>query len=134
VRVAFDTNILAYAEGVNDRSRHDIAKSLVQTIRDEVIIPVQALGELFTVLTRKAKWPAEAARASVLSWRDAFEVAPTTADVLLEAMELVASHEFSFWDAVMVSAAAQAGCRILISEDMQSGFTWRGLTLRNPFP
>jgi predicted nucleic acid-binding protein len=33
----------------------------------------------------------------------------------------------------MLAAAAQAGCRLLLSEDMQDGFTWRGVTIRNPF-
>ena len=35
--------------------------------------------------------------------------------------------------APMLAAAAQSGCRILLSEDMQHGFTWRGMTIRNPF-
>jgi len=37
------------------------------------------------------------------------------------------------WDAVIVSAAAEGGCRLLISEDLQDGFTWNGVTVTNPF-
>ena len=48
-------------------------------------------------------------------------------------MELATSHQLSLWDAIMLAAAAQAGCRLLLSEDMQDGFTWRGVTVRNPF-
>jgi predicted nucleic acid-binding protein len=33
----------------------------------------------------------------------------------------------------MLAAAAQADCRLLLSEDMQDGFTWRSVTVRNPF-
>jgi predicted nucleic acid-binding protein len=33
----------------------------------------------------------------------------------------------------MLAVAAQAGCRVLLSEDMQHGFTWRGATIRDPF-
>jgi len=29
--------------------------------------------------------------------------------------------------------AADAGCRLLLSEDLQHGFTWRGVTVVNPF-
>ena len=32
-----------------------------------------------------------------------------------------------------VAAAAQEGCSLLLTEDLQDGFTWRGVTLRNPF-
>ncbi|WP_205963481.1 PIN domain-containing protein [Roseicella aquatilis] len=30
-------------------------------------------------------------------------------------------------------SAAEAECRLLLSEDIQDGFTWRGVTVRNPF-
>ena len=39
----------------------------------------------------------------------------------------------AIWDAVMLSAAAEAGCRLLLSEDFQEGFTWRGVSVTNPF-
>jgi hypothetical protein len=47
-------------------------------------------------------------------------------------MELVAGHRLSFWDAIMLAAAAYAGCRLLAPEDMRDGFTWRGVTARSP--
>lgn len=88
---------------------------------------------MFTVLTRKARWPAAQARAAVLGWQDAYLVADTSAAVLVEAMEITCAHQFSLWDAVMIAVAAQAGCRLLLSEDMHDGFTWRGVTIRDPF-
>lgn len=33
----------------------------------------------------------------------------------------------------MLSAAADARCRLLLSEDLQEGFTWRGVTVTNQF-
>ena len=32
-----------------------------------------------------------------------------------------------------MSAAADASCRLLLSEDLQDGFTWSGVTVANPF-
>ena len=57
----------------------------------------------------------------------------TTAETVALAADLVAGHRLSFWDAVIVAASVQAGCRLLLSEDMQDGFTWRGTTIVNPF-
>jgi predicted nucleic acid-binding protein len=37
------------------------------------------------------------------------------------------------WDSVILSAAAHAGCRLLLSDDYQDGFTWSGVTVTNPF-
>ena len=49
-------------------------------------------------------------------------------------MDLAVHHVLSIWDAVILSAAAAAGCRLLLSEDLQDGFTWNGVTVVNPFP
>ena len=134
MRVALDSNVLVYAEGVNGQARaREAARILADLDENDVVLPVQALGELFTVLTRKARWPAPAARKAVLDWQDAYAVLDTSPAVLLEAMELACTHQFSMWDAVMLAVAAQAGCRFLLSEDMHDGFTWRGTTIRNPF-
>jgi predicted nucleic acid-binding protein len=46
---------------------------------------------------------------------------------------LAAKHRFGIWDATILAAAAAAGCRLLLSEDMQAGFTWSGVTVTNPF-
>ena len=37
------------------------------------------------------------------------------------------------WDALVMAAAADNRCRIVLSEDLQHGFTWRGVTIVNPF-
>lgn len=43
------------------------------------------------------------------------------------------AHRLGIWDALILSAAADAGCRLLLSEDLQDGFTWGGVTVANPF-
>jgi predicted nucleic acid-binding protein len=133
VRTALDTNLLVYAQGMNGEARRaDALRALDALAEDDVVIPAQALGELFAVLTRKAGWTAAASRDAVLGWTDGYAVIDTTQAVLLEAMEIATTHRFSFWDAIMLAAAAQSGCRVLLSEDMQHGFTWRGVTIRDP--
>jgi predicted nucleic acid-binding protein len=134
VRIALDTNVLAYAEGVNGADRQAAALAIVRDLSgDDVILPVQALGELFVVLVRRARRPADTARAAVLAWADAFPVVATARKTIVDAMEVAASHRLGFWDSVMLAVAAQAECRVLLSEDLQDGFTWRGVTVRNPF-
>ena len=125
---------MVYFEGVGDDARRLKAEQVLDGLdASRVAIPVQALGELFNVLTRKAKWPAAQARAAVLTWTDTYEAIETTPGILLDAMELAQAHQLAIWDAIILAGAAQAGCRVLLSEDMQHGFTWRGTTVRNPF-
>ncbi|OHV80467.1 PIN domain-containing protein [Rhizobium sp. LCM 4573] len=134
MRVAFDTNVLVYAEGVNSSEKRNIALDLVRQLpQSSVVIPVQVLGELFNVLVRKADKSRSEAREILLSWRDTFPVMPTTPEAMMIAVDLVTDHRLSMWDAVILAVTSQAGCRLLLSEDMHEGFTWGGVTVVNPF-
>jgi len=67
------------------------------------------------------------------TWGDAFPLIETSPDVIASAADLVADHHFFIWDAVILSAAVDAGCGLLLSEDLQDGFTRGGLSVTNPF-
>jgi predicted nucleic acid-binding protein len=134
VRVALDTNVLAYAEGINGAERRDAALALIRKLPQEAgVVPIQVLGELFNVLVRKAGKSRSEARDALLSWRDTFSVVETSSEAMLAAADLAMDHQLGIWDAVVLSAAAQGGCRLLLSEDLQEGFTWAGVTVVNPF-
>lgn len=134
MKVAVDTNILAYAEGTNGAARKAFALGLMERLPpDSTFLPVQTLGELFNVLVKKAGRSPSEGRAAMLSWGDAFPLIETSASVVLSAADLATDHHFSTWDAVILAAAADAGCRLLLSEDMQDGFVWSGVTITNPF-
>lgn len=132
MRAALDTNILVYAEGVNDAEKKRKAWDLLEKLPDDAVIPVQALGELFQVLVRKAGRSPADARLAVSRWSYAFPLVETSASILLAAADL-ATRQISLWDAVILSAAAEAGCSVLLSEDMQEGFVWRDVMIVNPF-
>jgi predicted nucleic acid-binding protein len=134
VRVALDTNVLAYAEGVNGADRRNVALNLIRRLPQEAtVVPVQVLGELFNVLVRKGGKSRSDAREALLSWRDTFPVVGTAPEIMLAAADLATDHQLAIWDAVILSAASQAGCRLLLSEDLQEGFTWGGVTVVDPF-
>lgn len=134
MKVAFDTDVLAYAEGVNGAARRDAALDLVRRLpQDAAVIPVQVLGELFNVLVRKAGKSRAKARDALMGWRDTFPVVETSPEIMQAAADLATDHRLGIWDAVVLSAASQAGCRLLLSEDLQDGFTWGGVTVVNPF-
>ena len=56
MKIALDTNVLAYAEGTNGAPMRDKALELIRRLpQGAIVLPVQTLGELFNVLVRKAK-------------------------------------------------------------------------------
>ncbi len=129
-----DTNVLAYAEGLGDDVRCQLASDLIAKLNPiNSLVPVQVLGELSRVLTTKLKRSSADVREMLLSWSDAVVVADTTWTAFQSAMDLTVDHQISMWDALIMSVAAENKCRLLISEDFQNGFTWRGVTVVNPF-
>ncbi|MGA8270155.1 MAG: PIN domain-containing protein [Candidatus Sulfotelmatobacter sp.] len=134
IRLALDTNILAYIEGVNGIFRQQSATEIVTKLpAARTFVPVQVLGELFRVLRGKAKYSPQRTRAAVLNFADIFQLVETSSAILKAAIDLSAKHGLVIWDALILAAAASAGCRLLLSEDLQEGFTWSGVTVTNPF-
>lgn len=132
--MALDTNVLAYAEGVGDLRRCSAALAMIEKIPPESgLLPVQTLGELYRVLTGKVRRAPRSARAAVLEWAKTYPTAATTDTALCAALELAADHGLQIWDALILSVCAESRCRILLSEDMQHGFAWNGVTIVNPF-
>ena len=134
MRIALDTNILVYAEGLGDEARCTAALQLIERLPAEsVVLPAQALGELTRVLTGKARRPGPSVRETVLGWADSFEVADSNWSAFQAALDLVVDHQLPMWDALILAVAAESHCRLLLSEDFQNGFTWRGVTVVDPF-
>jgi predicted nucleic acid-binding protein len=136
-RVAFDTNILAYLAGVAHVAADDAKVERVRTLIEDLstatlVAPVQALGELFVVL-RRAGLRAEEARDTIADLIETFDAPASEPRTALGALDLAVDHKLQFWDALIFTAAADAGCTLLLSEDMQHGFVSRGMTVVNPF-
>lgn len=137
IRIALDTNILVYNVGIvrhaDDIPKTAAVRALFRGLRgrSDVIVPVQALGELYRVLTRAGEARPDA-RAVVLGSTDGLTVADSTSSGFLSAMDLATDHKLQIWDALILNTAAEAGCAMLLSEDMGEGFTWRGTTIVNP--
>ena len=132
--VALDSNVLAYAENTNGVGMQRAADDLLSRLPPEsILIPAQALGELFNVLVKKAKWTGRRARQAAISWGESYPVIESSPEVMVAALELAVVHRLGIWDAVMLSAAVDARCRLLLSEDLHDGFTWSGVTVINPF-
>jgi predicted nucleic acid-binding protein len=129
-----DSNVLVYAEGYGDAKRCKQARDVVAALNSaEVLIPVQVLGELYNVLTRKAMRTPDLAREAMMSWSDSFDVGDSNLATMLAASDLAIAHNLQLWDALILSVAAAHRCRVLLSEDMGDGFVWQGVTVVNPF-
>jgi predicted nucleic acid-binding protein len=137
-RVAYDTNILVYLEAIarhpDDAAKIKSARSMHRDIAAKAtcIAPLQVLGELYNVLV-KSNGDRENARTRLNAFAEEFETVTADATTFANAVDVATEYKLQFWDALILSTAASGGCSLLLSEDMQDGFAWRGVTVVNPF-
>ncbi len=98
------------------------------------MLSTQVLAEFYAVVTRKLGEP--------LSEQDARQrvtelarlpLVSTDADLVLAGIELSQRSQVSVWDGLIVAAAMAGGCRRLITEDLNDGQSFGGVTVENPF-
>jgi len=133
-RSFFDTNILIYADDKAAPAKQRKALDLLAEHRRARtgVVSLQVLQEYFVAVTRKLRVDAAIARRKIELLAE-FDVAvPEVADILA-AIDLHRLHGFSFWDALILRAAKQAGCGVLFSEDMQPAREIDGVRIVNPF-
>lgn len=134
MRVTFDSDVLIYAVDADAGEKHSVCAGLVaRAARGDCVLTVQSLAEFFFVATRKAMLDATTAAAFVDDWRAVYPVVAADEGALVGAIAAVRGHGLSFWDAMMWATARRAGCRILVSEDLQDGRTLEGVRFVNPF-
>jgi predicted nucleic acid-binding protein len=131
-----DTNILIYAEDRDAKLKHAIARDVIMKLWDERdgVVSVQVLQEFYVNVTRKLKKPLTSTKAlriveEYLTWT----TVENTATLLRAAIGLHHKVQLSFWDAMVVQAALEAGCERLYSEDMSNGQRFGSLVIVNPF-
>jgi predicted nucleic acid-binding protein len=134
MRVAFDTNVLLYAEGADEPVKAAKAQATITRFAgDRMHLPSQVVLEGARALRMKLRMQGSQARLIVEQWRTAATIVLPNAATLDNALMLSFDHGIQIFDAIILATAAQAECPLLLSEDFQDGFVWRGVTVANPF-
>lgn len=136
-RYFLDTNIFVYSFDVRQPAKQKRAQSLIdRALSDHTgLISSQVVQEFLSVALRKFEKPmaVQEARSYLDNVLDPLcEVFPTIR-LYQHALELAREAHLSFYDALVVSAASEAGCEILYTEDLQPGQRLTGLMIKNPF-
>ena len=131
-----DTNILLYLHDEADGRKRALAQHIVLSLSERrgFVVSQQVLNEYYNVATGK---PAGRERCSL--YRDNVRrfrsvcTAPFDATTVDHAWSLQEITNYHWWDLLIVASASLAGCRYLLTEDMQHGHELGALTVVNPF-
>ena len=131
----FDTNVLLYSISsiAAEASKRERALALLDG--DDGALSVQVLQEFYaqaTRATRPDRLSHQIAAAFISKWTR-FRLQDVTLAILNAALEIRATHRFSYWDSAIIAAARALGCRELYTEDMSHGREVEGVLIVNPF-
>jgi predicted nucleic acid-binding protein len=131
-----DTNVFVYAHDLGAGEKRTRAVRLIEGMweRGNGAVCVQVLQELYVTLTRTLAPPVQPAEArAIVADLASWTVFAPDGPAALAAIDASARWQLSFWDAMVITAAQQAGAETLWSEDLGQGQRFGGLTVRNPF-
>ena len=129
-RTFIDSNVILYLYSDNDQ-RKELVKSLLIA---DYIISTQVVNENVNVCLRKLKLPKEEAYEHGNNLMNIFKIANIYTTTIVTAFSLSLKYGFSYWDSLIVAAALENDCDVLLSEDMRDGLVVEGkLKIANPF-
>jgi predicted nucleic acid-binding protein len=131
-----DTNVLVYAYDASAGAKHAAATQLLARLWDSGTgcLSVQVLQEFFVAVTRKVAVPLTADEAALrIRELSAWKVFTPVAEDVVQAISLHGRAKVSFWDALVIHAAAELGCDVLWTEGLSDGQSIHGVRVRDPF-
>jgi predicted nucleic acid-binding protein len=134
-RCFVDTNILVYAYDRSNGVKHQRAQILIEALWNsgKGVLSTQVLQELCINLRRKAGNPLPMAEVRRLVREySTWEVVTNTPESVLKALDIEMRYKTSFWDALILQAAEDAGTSILYSEDLGTGQRYGTIQVVNP--
>jgi predicted nucleic acid-binding protein len=129
-----DTNILVYAMDRQAGDRHVLGSRIIdRSLRVDCCLTLQSISEFYAVVTRRRLVSVIGARDQALDWLDMFPTITPTAGAVRAALTTATSGRASYWDALLVNTAAEAGCTAILTEDLADGTEFAGIRVINPF-
>lgn len=134
LRFSLDTNILIYSVDTRDARRQEAAVQLVDSAVDvNCVLTLQSLSEFYSVATRRRIMAADRAANLVRQWLSLFSTVAVSVTAIRTALDHAPTGRASYWDALLIATAAEAGCSLVLTEDMADGAKLGGIEIHNPF-
>jgi predicted nucleic acid-binding protein len=133
-KVFIDTNFLLYLFSEDDQIKKVHCTQLIDSLRDKVVLvwSTQVMQEFYRVMTVKHHIPPQVVK-DILQLFDDFELVINNKETINTAIDIQTLNKISFWDSLVISAASQAKCTTILTEDLNSGQLIQGVYLQNPF-
>jgi predicted nucleic acid-binding protein len=133
-RAFVDTNVLTYLFDDSEPDKQALARRLLEREHRELFVSTQVLQELYVSLTKGGD-PIATPDVAERAVREAagYSMVQVDTSLVFAAIATARDHQLSFWDALIIRAAAHASCAVVLSEDLNEGQLIEGVRVENPF-
>jgi len=133
-KIFIDTNLFVYTLDKNDVSKRDKARGVIKKVVEDhhPVISTQVIKEFYVVATTKLKADPIVVKNIIHNFHN-MEVIQNDLELIEQAIDISVLSQLSFWDSLIITAAEKANCEVVFSEDLNSGQTYRGVIVKNPF-
>jgi predicted nucleic acid-binding protein len=131
-KIFLDSNLWVYRFADVGGTKAVAVETLLN--QSDCVVSTQVLNETANVLLKKHRVPATTVKIFIEKILESAELYPIDEKTTFKALHLIENYSLSFYDALIVAAALDAGCARLATEDLQHGLTIEAtLAVENPF-
>jgi predicted nucleic acid-binding protein len=133
-KIFIDTNIFIYTLDQKDEKKRDLARKIVKKVVEshQPVISTQVIKEFYVVASNKLKADPIVVKNIIHNFHN-MEIVNNDLELIEQAIDISILSQLSFWDSLVIAAAEKANCEYVLSEDLNSGQSYRGVKVLNPF-
>jgi len=123
-----------YTFDPKNQEKQDWARKIVKKVVEahQPVISAQVIEEFYVVASSKLKADPIAVKNIIHNFHN-MEIVNNDLELIEDAIDISILSQLSFWDSLIIAAAEKANCEYVVSEDLNSGQSYRGIKVLNPF-
>ena len=133
-KIFIDTNILVYSLDRQNKEKQEKARLVLKNIIDkhQPVISTQVIKEFYVAATIKLGVDQIIVKNIIHNFKN-MEIVNNDLGLIEQAIDISILSRLSFWDSLIIAAAEKANCKLVVSEDLNSGQNYRGVAVIDPF-
>lgn len=132
--ITADSNVFIYLSDETAPEKRAVAQAVVRELAARrSVVALQVVGEVQNVLRRKFGLPSRTAAQAGYNMLMAFDTFGYSRTAVERALGELSAGRLSYWDALLLASAEEAGCKALLTEDLADGSRFGGVEIVNPF-
>lgn len=133
-KIFIDTNLLVYSIDSFDQEKKTYSRKIIKEISNDYtgVMSTQVMQEFYVAATKKMNADPVVVR-GILTQLSNFEIISVSPDLIFSAIDCSILNRISFWDALIIAAAASCNCKEIWTEDLNHDQIILGVRMKNPF-